>query len=83
MIPQSRSSALANKARQFNRFAEGMKLSPKERYWRWASFADESDSNNLLRADSQARISEQHYRESKSEILKDISSAGDINEVLR
>lgn len=83
MIPQSRSNALSNKARQFNRFAEGMKLSPKERYWRWASFADESDSKNLLSADSQARISEQHYRESKSEILKDISSAGDINEVLR
>jgi asparagine synthase (glutamine-hydrolysing) len=83
MIPQSRSNPLANKARQFNRFAEGMKLSPKERYWRWASFADESDSKNLLSADSQAKISEQHYRESKSEILKDISSAGDINEILR
>lgn len=83
MIPQSRSNPFANKARQFNRFAEGMKLSPKERYWRWASFADESDSKNLLSADSQAKISEQHYRESKSEILKDISSAGDINEVLR
>jgi asparagine synthase (glutamine-hydrolysing) len=82
MIPQSRSSPLANKARQFNRFAEGMKLSPKERYWRWASFADESDSNNLLRSDSQAKISEQHYRESKSEILKNISSAGNINEIL-
>jgi asparagine synthase (glutamine-hydrolysing) len=83
MIPQSRSNPLANKARQFNRFAEGMKLSPKERYWRWASFADETDSKSLLTADSQAKISEQHYQESKSEILKDIGATGNINEVLR
>lgn len=83
MIPQSRSNPLANKARQFNRFAEGMKLSPKERYWRWASFADETDSKSLLTADSQAKISEQHYQESKSEILKDIGTTGNINEVLR
>jgi asparagine synthase (glutamine-hydrolysing) len=83
MIPQSRSNLLANKARQFNRFAEGMRLSPKERYWRWASFANELDSRSLLTADSQAKISELHYQQSKSEILKDISSAGSINEVLR
>lgn len=83
MIPQSRSNSFANKARQFNRFAEGMKLSPKERYWRWAAFADETESKNLLSEDSQAKISEQYYRGLKSEILKDISSSGSMNEVLR
>lgn len=82
MIPQSRSNPLANAARQFNRFAEGMKLSPKERYWRWASFADETDSKNLLNAASQARISEQPYQDSKSETLKNISSSGSLNEIL-
>lgn len=82
LIPQSRSNPLANKARQFNRFAEGMKLSPKERYWRWASFADESDSKNLLSADSQSKILEQHYQQTKSEILKNISSTGSMNEIL-
>lgn len=83
MIPQSRNNSISNKARQFNRFAEGMKLSPKERYWRWASFADETESKNLLTADSRAKISEQHYQQAKSEILKDISSGGSMNEILR
>jgi asparagine synthase (glutamine-hydrolysing) len=82
VIPQSRSNPLANAARQFNRFAEGMKLSPKERYWRWASFADETDSKNLLTAASQAKISEQQYQHSKSETLKHISSSGRLNEIL-
>jgi asparagine synthase (glutamine-hydrolysing) len=82
MIPQSRSNPLANKARQFNRFAEGMKLSPKERYWRWAAFADETEGRSLLNADSQAKISEQQYQQTKSEILKEISSAGSMNEIL-
>jgi asparagine synthase (glutamine-hydrolysing) len=60
-----------------------MKLSPKERYWRWASFANETEGRSLLNADSQAKISEQHYQESKSEILKHIGSSGSMNEILR
>lgn len=83
MIPQSRSNPLTNKARQFNRFAEGMKLSPKNRYWRWAGFADEFESKNLLNTDAQTQISEQQYQNLKTEILKDIGSAGSINEILR
>lgn len=83
MIPQSRNSSVSNKARQFARFAAGMKLSPKERYWRWASFADESASKNLLTEDSQNKIAEPHYQYSKSEILKAIGISGNINEILR
>lgn len=83
MIPQSRSNTLSNKARQFTRFAEGMKLSPKERYWRWASFANETESKNLLTQDAQNKISDQHYRQNKSEILKAIGSTGSMNEILR
>lgn len=81
MIPQSRSNALSNKARQFSRFAEGMKLSAKERYWRWASFTDEKDSSALLSAESRDKISQEHYQQSKAEILKNINS-GSINEIL-
>lgn len=82
MIPQSRNNVLSNKARQFARFAEGVKLSPKERYWRWASFANELESRILLSRDAQDKISEQHYQQSKSEILKAIGSAGSMNEIL-
>lgn len=83
MIPQSRNNSLSNKARQFARFADGMKLLPKERYWRWATFANEPESKSLLTQDSQNRISESRYGQLKSEILKDIRTSGSMNEILR
>lgn len=82
LIPQSRNNTLSNKARQFARFAEGMKLPPKDRYWRWAAFADEATAKNLLTADSISKISEQHYTEGKAELLKYITGSGSMNEVL-
>lgn len=82
LIPQSRNNTLSNKARQFARFAEGMKLPPKDRYWRWAAFADEGTAKNLLTADSVSKISEQHYTEGKAELLKHITGSGSMNEVL-
>lgn len=81
MIPQSRSNALSNKARQFSRFAEGMKLNPQERYWRWASFTSETESKNLFNEQSRAFISD-HYEKHKAFLLKDISTSGNMNEVL-
>lgn len=82
MIPQSRNNALSNKARQFARFAEGMKLSAKDRYWRWAAFADENAAKNLLTAESIANVSEQHYTSTKADLLKDITDSRNINEIL-
>lgn len=83
LVPQSRSNALANKARQFARFAEGMKLSPQERYWRWASFADETQSLNLFTPHAAEQLSNEQYRERKAEILKHIGNTGSMNEILR
>ncbi|MFN8336381.1 MAG: asparagine synthase (glutamine-hydrolyzing) [Cyclobacteriaceae bacterium] len=82
LIPQSRNNTLSNKARQFARFAEGMKLPPKDRYWRWAAFADENVAKKLLTEDSVSKISEQQYADSKAELLKHITGSGSINEVL-
>ena len=48
MLPQSRNNFLGNKARQLQRFAEGMKLSSKERYWQWAGYAKEEEAFNLF-----------------------------------
>jgi len=81
MIPQSRNNSLSNKARQFARFAEGMKLSPQERYWRWASFGDETESKNLFSEQSRAAISDV-YEKNKAFNLKHISDSGDMNEIL-
>lgn len=82
MIPQSRNNTLSNKARQFARFAEGMKLSAKDRYWRWAAFADENAAKDLLTAESIANVSEQHYTSTKAALLKDITDSRNINEIL-
>jgi len=82
LIPQSRNNALSNKARQFARFAEGMKLSAKDRYWRWAAFADENAAKNLLTAESIANVSEQVYTSTKAELLKDITGSRNVNEIL-
>lgn len=82
MIPQSRNNTLSNKARQFARFAEGMKLSAKDRYWRWAAFADENAAKNLLTTESIANVSEQHYTSTKAALLKDITDSRNINEIL-
>lgn len=83
MIPQSRGNALSNKARQFARFAEGMKLSPQERYWRWASFADETESKRLFTTHVAEQISTEQYHALKSDLLKHIGNTGSMNEVLR
>ena len=51
-LPQSRSGWLANKARQLQRFGEGMQLNPKERYWQWATFLSAEKATRLLSNDS-------------------------------
>jgi len=47
-LPKSRSNALTNKFRQFQRFAEGMQLSPSERYLKWATFMNNTETARLL-----------------------------------
>lgn len=81
-LPQSRSNPWANKARQLARFAEGIKLSSKERYWRWAGFTNEGAAMNLLSEQSKANLSLAHYHTSKSEILKSIPDRESINDIL-
>ncbi len=81
-IPQSRNNPLGNKARQLARFAEGMKLGSKERYWRWAGFADEETAMKLFSEKSKAALSQEDYLNLKSDILKPIPDQGTINDML-
>ncbi len=85
MLPQSRSGFLSNKIRQFKRFAEGRKLTAKERYWQWATFASEKNALDLLSQDFQPQMAD--YQQDKSEILQFINneniSENAFNEVLR
>ncbi|MEJ5266466.1 MAG: asparagine synthase (glutamine-hydrolyzing) [Bacteroidales bacterium] len=55
-LPKSRSSKYTNYIRQLNRFAEGFKLSPEERYFYWASIGYDDYVNNLLAVSSDYQI---------------------------
>jgi asparagine synthase (glutamine-hydrolysing) len=48
-IPQSRTSKIGNISRQINKYLEGLRLSPKERYLLWASFMDKSKASELTK----------------------------------
>ena len=47
-LPKSRSGKMANKIRQLERFANGMDLSPAERWWQWCTFFGLDNVNKLL-----------------------------------
>lgn len=48
MLPKSRNGKWSNTIRQLQRFAEGMRLSPAERYWRLCTFLSEQQVATLL-----------------------------------
>lgn len=81
-MPQSRNNPLTNKARQLSRFAEGMKLSSKDRYWKWAGFADEGKALNILSEKSRTSLSLEEYRSLKSVIVNTIPEKESINNIL-
>jgi asparagine synthase (glutamine-hydrolysing) len=59
-----------------------MKLSSKERYWRWAAFATDEQSLSLLSMDSKEKFFQAEYQNRKSEILKAIPDRETINDIL-
>lgn len=81
-LPQSRNSGWGNKIRQLNRFADGMKLTSKERYWQWAGFAKEPEALKLLSEKSKQKFELQEYEKRKQEQLRFISSKESIREIL-
>lgn len=52
MIPYSRNTSIGNKVRQVLRFSKGAKLNMSDRYWEWASIADESKALKLINTKS-------------------------------
>ncbi|MFN8145019.1 MAG: asparagine synthase (glutamine-hydrolyzing) [Bacteroidia bacterium] len=80
LFPQSRNSKSMDLFRRASRMAEGLRLNPKDRYWRWAAFENEEEVALLLRINIRTKNSEYAYR--KNEILKHITSQKDIQDVL-
>ena len=82
VMPQSRSNPLGNTFRQLVRFGEGMKLSSKERYWRWAGYASEGEAGALFSDAAHQRLVQQEYASRKAEAMKLIPEKESINDIL-
>ncbi|MFP5471265.1 MAG: asparagine synthase (glutamine-hydrolyzing) [Bacteroidia bacterium] len=72
VFPQSRNNALGNKLRQLNRYASGLNLTPKERYWKWATLQSESEVSLLLKKQFHTNF----------EFLDKLNNCKNINEFL-
>ncbi len=81
-LPQSRNGSVSNRLRQLNRFANGMRLPLPDRYWAWASFANETEALNLLSPEVRQKTDRTQYASRKNNVLRPLTSATDMNHVL-
>jgi len=86
-LPKNRDHKIWNANRQLQRFAVGMKLPAKERYWQWATFRNEESANYLLQESNVEKIhlltdGAYNYKKRKERILKSIRKDGTLNDVL-
>jgi asparagine synthase (glutamine-hydrolysing) len=82
MLPQSRNGFMSNKIRQLSRFAEGMKLSSKDRYWQWASITSKEDALKLLHPELRTNKWLSEYVQRRKNILQHIPDNETINDIL-
>ncbi|HUM45601.1 MAG TPA: asparagine synthase (glutamine-hydrolyzing) [Chitinophagales bacterium] len=78
LFSSSRNSEWTNRVRQLLRFSEGMKLSEKERYWKWCSIAAEDEVKKILSVNTLAK----DFYSRKETLTRFIHLKGDLNEVL-
>ena len=85
-VPNSRNTFIGNKVRQFNRYAKGLNLNAKDRYWRWCSFIDEQSAEDLIKSPLNK---EEYYKRKElitqyidSEIVNRKSKIVNLNDVL-
>lgn len=81
-LPKSRNGSISNKIRQAEKFGLGLNLDQKERYWRWASLASESNAIKLLNTDVKNQLSMDDYQSHKMNILNPLTTSNDFNELL-
>lgn len=81
-LPKSRSKAIANKIRQAEKYAHGLNLNQKDRYWRWASILPEHNAMELLSNSSKQKLIADNYQLRRSLLLTPITSETDFNQLL-
>jgi asparagine synthase (glutamine-hydrolysing) len=79
-LPKSRNHKLTNLFRQLNRFADGAKLSTAERHWRWCSWMQFENVQQLLNINDAEILNEVNQR--KLFFLQNFTAKNDFNEVL-
>jgi len=79
--PQSRSGRFSNKARQLNRFAEGMKLSSKDRYWQWAGYANKDETLKMLHPDLRINMWLKEFVPRRKTILQQLPDKESMNDI--
>jgi len=78
LLPQSRDKTLFNKFRQASKYANGLNLSEKERYWRWCSFITGQEAGRMM----SGTVNSAEYLRRKESIISNITHKGSLNEVL-
>lgn len=82
ILPKSRHSNLGNRFRQLHRFAGGVRLPEAERYWLWAAFAGLPETLEIYSRESKEMFLESRYLERKGQLLRRITTEGDLNRLL-
>ncbi|MGC1241666.1 MAG: asparagine synthase (glutamine-hydrolyzing) [Chryseosolibacter sp.] len=82
ILPKSRNNAVTNRFRQADRFSEGSRLSGRDRYWQWASFASLEQAVNLLSPAAGKVFSHQESQRRMNEILASLTPGHNINQIL-
>ena len=80
ILPKSRNSYIFNKVRQFERFAEGRRISARDRYWKWASFIQKDEVFGLLNIDKKNIKIE--IEERIDELMRNFGSGSTLNDIL-
>lgn len=80
-LPQGRNNKLTNLFRQANRFAEGVSMTAKDRYWKWATFYSNQDMSDLFSTEFKSKIDLKRIEELKKEYIHNIHE-DEFNEVL-
>lgn len=82
-LPNSRNSKIGNLFRQLNRFAQGLNLTPQERYWHWCSFVSEKNVMRYFKPDVQQQIHLQNFQQTQQQFTQFITGHFDnLNDLL-
>jgi asparagine synthase (glutamine-hydrolysing) len=82
LLPKSRNNALTNKFRQLHRFARGLQVPPRDRYWTWAALMDEQHALRLLHPSIRERIHPGHQLIWQNKIFPPDLPDDDFNRML-